>query len=156
MLPFEVARAFVRKLDLGSKKEWEEWSKSGLRPANIPSGPHKVYRDTGWISTPDWLGYGQGKGARQPPPSSSSSRTSSTPRSKKTKKTKQPATAPSRKRAREPDPDRDLDVSSGGPDLTKIKVEVEVEEVGGFSIMSSASDLSHTACGLVTRGPPTS
>jgi hypothetical protein len=31
-----------------------------------------------------------------------------------------------------------------------------VEEVGGFSIVSSSSDLKHTACGLLQHGAPTS
>ena len=57
MLPFDAARAFVRALKLGSTKEWHEYSKSGKRPANIPSQPDAVYRDTGWVSIPDWLGY---------------------------------------------------------------------------------------------------
>ena len=33
---------------------------------------------------------------------------------------------------------------------------VKVEEVGGFSIVSSTSDLKHTACGLLQHGAPTS
>jgi len=56
-LSFEAARAFVRTLKLGGEKEWKEYSKSGTRPSNIPSNPHIVYRDVGWISVPDWLGY---------------------------------------------------------------------------------------------------
>ena len=54
-LPFTVARAYVRKLKLRSTKEWNEWSKSGQRPSNIPSNPQMTYRDDGWISWPDWL-----------------------------------------------------------------------------------------------------
>ena len=107
MLPFEVARVFVRKLGLRGKEEWQEWCKApGHRPANIPSNPHTVYRDAGWTSTP---------------PSSSSRAGKLTPRIKKEKKTKKPANAPSRKRARTPDTDRDLDGSSSGPDLTQVK-----------------------------------
>ena len=63
MLPFVVARAIVRKLKLKSEKEWKAWSKSGQRPSNIPSTPHKVYRDDGWISMPDWLGYDEVDGS---------------------------------------------------------------------------------------------
>ena len=47
----------VRDLKLNSIKEWKEWSKSGQRPANIPSHPDQVYRDAGWVNTADWLGY---------------------------------------------------------------------------------------------------
>ena len=61
-LLFKRARAIVRKLKLGSEKELKEWRKSGERPNNIPSNPHTVYRDAGWISMPDWLGY---KGRQQ-------------------------------------------------------------------------------------------
>jgi hypothetical protein len=57
MLPFAVARAIVQKLKLKDREEWREWSKSGQRPSNIPAGPHNTYRDDGWISMPDWLGY---------------------------------------------------------------------------------------------------
>ena len=57
MLPFAAARAIVRKLNMKSEKEWRAWSKSGQRPSNIPSCPYKTYRDDGWISYPDWLGY---------------------------------------------------------------------------------------------------
>jgi hypothetical protein len=56
-LSFAVARAIVQKLKLKGVKEWHAWSKSGQRPSNIPSGPHVTYRDDGWISYPDWLGY---------------------------------------------------------------------------------------------------
>jgi hypothetical protein len=60
MLPFAVARAIVQKLKLKGREEWREWRKSGQRPSNIPAGPDKTYRDDGWISMPDWLGYGKG------------------------------------------------------------------------------------------------
>jgi hypothetical protein len=56
-LSFDAARAFVRALQLGSAKEWKEYRKSGKRPSNIPSGPDSIYRDSGWVSMPDWLGY---------------------------------------------------------------------------------------------------
>jgi hypothetical protein len=52
MLSIDAARTFVRTLKLGSAKEWEEYRKSGKRPSNIPSNPHTMYRDTGWISMP--------------------------------------------------------------------------------------------------------
>ena len=61
-LPFEEARSFVRSLGLSSNKQWEEYIK-GLRPdlpqkpRNIPNQPRHVYREKGWISIPDWLGY---------------------------------------------------------------------------------------------------
>ena len=57
-LPFLEARAFARTLKLKGKKEWVGWKKSGKRPSNIPSNPDQAYRDTGWDSMQDWLGYG--------------------------------------------------------------------------------------------------
>ena len=56
-LSFEAARALVRALALKSGKAWHDYSKSGKRPANIPSAPDRTYRDKGWVSMPDWLGY---------------------------------------------------------------------------------------------------
>jgi hypothetical protein len=87
MVPFAVGRAYVRKLELKSQKEWYAWSKSGQRPSNIPSDPPKVYRDDGWISLPDWLGYGSaGGGVAASRSSSSSSSATTAPKKKKTKK----------------------------------------------------------------------
>ena len=57
MLPFTEARAFVWKLKLGGETEFREWKKSGQRPFNIPAAPARAYRDDGWVSMPDWLGY---------------------------------------------------------------------------------------------------
>ena len=54
---FEDARNYARSLGLKSWKEWWEWSKSGKRPPDIPSNPHKVYDKEGWLSWPDFLGY---------------------------------------------------------------------------------------------------
>ena len=55
MLSFAAARAMVRKLKLGNTRQWEAWRKTLKRPSNIPSNPHTVYRDDGWVSWPDWL-----------------------------------------------------------------------------------------------------
>ena len=65
MLSFTSARAIVRRLRLTSAKEWQEWSKSGQRPNNVPSGPHRVYKGKGWVSWPDWMGYQYTKGDEQ-------------------------------------------------------------------------------------------
>jgi hypothetical protein len=92
-LPFAVGRAYVRKLKLRSWKEWQAWSKSGQRPSNIPSLPSRTYRDDGWISMPDWLGYGLGGGAAASRSSSSSSSATTAPKKKTKKKRKRrPAT----------------------------------------------------------------
>jgi superfamily II DNA or RNA helicase len=49
------ASDFVVKCDIKSNKEWRVWSKSGNRPQNIPSSPDKVYKNSGWVSWPDFL-----------------------------------------------------------------------------------------------------
>ena len=60
--PFEEARAFVHTLELKSYKEWLAYAQGdmpekGTRPADIPSSPSRLYKDKGWLSFPDWLGY---------------------------------------------------------------------------------------------------
>ena len=55
---FEDARAFVNGLGLKSKPEWEEYCKSGKKPADIPSNPDKTYHNDGWAGWGDWLGTG--------------------------------------------------------------------------------------------------
>ena len=93
MLPFAVGRAYVRKLKLRCNKEWKAWSKSGQRPSNIPSHPETTYRDDGWISYPDWLGYGSEGGAAASRSSSSRSSATTAPRKKtKRKRKRRPAT----------------------------------------------------------------
>ena len=57
-LPYDEARGVVRCLKLRSQSKWQAWSKS-KRPTNIPSHPNDYYRDSGWISLPDWLGNGR-------------------------------------------------------------------------------------------------
>jgi hypothetical protein len=95
VLPFTVGRAYARGLGLKGKKEWREWSKSGQRPSNIPSLPSRTYRDDGWISYPDWLGYGSAGGGAAASRSSSSSSSATTAPKKKTKKKRKrrPATS---------------------------------------------------------------
>jgi hypothetical protein len=92
MLPFTVGRAYARKLKLRSWKEWKEWSKSGQRPSDIPSTPNMVYCNDGWISYPDWLGYGSEGGAANSGSSSSSSSATTTPKKTKKKRKRRPAT----------------------------------------------------------------
>ena len=54
---YKEAEAFARHLDLRSAKEWLSYSKSGMRPAEIPSAPDVVYKNKGWEDWPTWLGY---------------------------------------------------------------------------------------------------
>ena len=55
---FEEARAFVQQLHLRNQKEWRDWAKNEMRPANIPANPALIYKDDGWIGFGDWLGTG--------------------------------------------------------------------------------------------------
>lgn len=55
---FEDARQFVHGLRLKSNAQWVEYSKSGLRPPDIPAAPHLAYKDSGWTTLGDWLGTG--------------------------------------------------------------------------------------------------
>ena len=49
---------FVRSFGLKSQADWCMWSKSGPRPANVPSDPDKHYRHAGWQGMGHWLGTG--------------------------------------------------------------------------------------------------
>jgi hypothetical protein len=53
---FKEARAFVRGLGLQSQSQWRDYSKSGKKPADIPSNPGRKYAKTGWAGYADWLG----------------------------------------------------------------------------------------------------
>ena len=55
-LPFKEALLYARCLKLGSQKQWDAWSKTGARPANMPSNPHKTYKFDGWHGYGHWLG----------------------------------------------------------------------------------------------------
>jgi hypothetical protein len=58
---FKDARLFSRHLGLKSRREWEAYSKDGLRgkpklPSDIPATPARIYKAKGWKGWPDWLG----------------------------------------------------------------------------------------------------
>lgn len=57
-LLFDAALAVARSLGLFSETEWREWCRSGVRPANMPATPSKVYKHTGWQGWGHWLGTG--------------------------------------------------------------------------------------------------
>ena len=54
-LPFQEARAIVRKQNLNGKHCWRKWSRLE-RPSNIPSTPNRTYANKGWKGMADWLG----------------------------------------------------------------------------------------------------
>ena len=53
---FEDARNFARNLNLKNISEWREYAQSNKRPQDIPSLPHKTYKNQGWVTVGDWLG----------------------------------------------------------------------------------------------------
>ncbi len=60
---FISARAFARKLKIGTSTEWRAYctgktKKYGTLPEDIPANPSTVYRDHGWNGFGDWLGNG--------------------------------------------------------------------------------------------------
>jgi hypothetical protein len=59
---FKDARAFVRRLGLKSRSEWNKYCASGKAPADIPGAPWKTYQATGWAGMGDWLGTGRLRG----------------------------------------------------------------------------------------------
>ena len=61
-LPFKKALLYARCLKLGSQKQWSAWSKSGARPANMPSAPQNTYKHDGWQGYGHWLGTGNVRG----------------------------------------------------------------------------------------------
>ena len=54
---FEDARAFVCALKLRNQIEWNMYCKLGKKPSDIPQKPERTYRNQGWISYGDWLGF---------------------------------------------------------------------------------------------------
>ena len=56
-LSYEDAKKFIHKLNLKSEDEWEQYSRSASKPGNIPKSPRTVYKDKGWISISDFVGY---------------------------------------------------------------------------------------------------
>ena len=55
---FESAREFARKLGLKSRREWNEYCRSGNKSDDIPSGPKDVYKNE-FKGFGDWLGTGK-------------------------------------------------------------------------------------------------
>ena len=56
-MPFEEARDYVNQIGLKTVDEWREYSKSILKPFDIPVAPHHVYKE--WSTYGDWLGSGK-------------------------------------------------------------------------------------------------
>ncbi|MFL9483434.1 IS66 family transposase [Chitinophagaceae bacterium LWZ2-11] len=56
-LPFNQARLYAHKLGFQKREEWQQWGRSGKRPAFIPFIPDRVYKDKGWTNWADWVGF---------------------------------------------------------------------------------------------------
>jgi len=56
-MPFEEAREYVRGLGLKSKNEFSILWETKQIPSNIPGNPRGVYKDQGFTTMPDFLGY---------------------------------------------------------------------------------------------------
>lgn len=66
---FVSAKEFVLALRLTSVAEWNKYCRGEInnippKPGDIPASPQIVYKDSGWVSFPDWLGYQYIKGKR--------------------------------------------------------------------------------------------
>ena len=57
-LPYEKARDYVHKLGLKYISDWNQFTKSGKLPKDIPVDPRDSYKNKGWKSNGDWLGTG--------------------------------------------------------------------------------------------------
>ena len=57
-LPFKKALLYARSLKLKCRAEWEQWRKTGVREANMPSHPDLTYKHAGWQGYGHWLGTG--------------------------------------------------------------------------------------------------
>ena len=55
-LDFETARTHVRALKLINIEQWNEYSKSGFKPPNVPYHPERTYKKE-WKDWADWFGY---------------------------------------------------------------------------------------------------
>jgi hypothetical protein len=55
-IDFEIAKKYVRSLNLKTGKEWNEFCNSNMKPANIPASPNYIYKNNGWSGMGDWLG----------------------------------------------------------------------------------------------------
>jgi superfamily II DNA or RNA helicase len=53
---FNTSKFHAINLNFNSVKEWNEYSKSGKRPSNIPSNPQNTYKNNGWKGWNDFLG----------------------------------------------------------------------------------------------------
>ena len=56
-MPFKEAREYIREFKFSSASEYKAAWRQGKLSSDIPANPQSVYRDNGFISMPDFLGY---------------------------------------------------------------------------------------------------
>jgi len=52
----------VKKQNIKTQMDFRKWSKEKKRSKYIPANPHRIYKDKGWESWPDFLGTSSKKG----------------------------------------------------------------------------------------------
>ena len=57
---FEKAREYIRSLNLKSQIDYQKFLKSNPTPNNFPRKIERVYKNNGWLSWGDFLGYSKG------------------------------------------------------------------------------------------------
>lgn len=60
-LSFNDSKLIVNGLGIKSNNEWRIFCNSGKKPNEIPSNPDLIYKNCGWVSWADWLGYDKKK-----------------------------------------------------------------------------------------------
>jgi hypothetical protein len=58
-IDYEIAKKIIEKFYIKSKREWDNFCKSGKKPDDIPYAVEKVYENNGWISWGEFLGTGK-------------------------------------------------------------------------------------------------
>ena len=55
LMSFDEALAVAHTLRLENVDEWQAWSRSSARPADMPADPHVAYKHGGWLGWGHWL-----------------------------------------------------------------------------------------------------
>lgn len=63
-MSFKDAKRYVSNLNIRGVKGWREYCKSENKPINIPNTPNIVYKNKGFVSLPDFLGYQSNRGKK--------------------------------------------------------------------------------------------
>ncbi len=55
-LSYTESKKIIQKFNIKSVSEWRKFSKTTMKPENIPAAPNIHYKSSGWLSWNDWLG----------------------------------------------------------------------------------------------------